>query len=252
MAIHDSDDAPKLRLYVTDDLAQAAGIRLGADQAHYVQHVMRRRAGDDVGLFNGRDGEWKARIDGFGKGWCSVVPERQIAPQVNEPDLWYLFAPVKHARLDYMMEKATELGVSRICPVLTRRTAVSRIKRERLQANAVEAAEQCGRLSVPPVDEECSLERMLESWPADRRLIFCDEGGGVEPLGKLLRAAEGAPRTPWALLIGPEGGFDAHEREMLKRQSFVTPVSLGPRILRADTAAVAALSLWQMVLGDWS
>jgi 16S rRNA (uracil1498-N3)-methyltransferase len=254
MTEDDNDGVPygaKIRLYVKDDLGAGLELALASDQAHYLQYVMRLRPGDEVALFNGRDGEWRAVIEGQGKGRCSVRATALSAPQMPEGDIWYLFAPVKRARLDYMVQKATELGARQISPVLTRHTMVSRVNMERLTTYAIEAAEQCGRLSVPEINEPQTLAKLLEGWDRTRKLIFCDEGGGVETLAKVLRSFEGKPGLAWAVLIGPEGGFDARERELLRRQKFVLPVSLGPRILRADTAAVAALALWQMTLGDW-
>jgi 16S rRNA (uracil1498-N3)-methyltransferase len=255
MAKSDIEDKPvdaKIRLHVDGDLKARASLALGPDQAHYLQHVMRCRVGEAILLFNGRDGEWQGSVSSFGKGRCAVEVEKQLAAQGPEPDIWYLFAPIKRARLDYMMEKASELGAAKIIPVLTRRTMVARVNIERLQANATEAAEQCGRLSVPKVEPEVPLARLLDGWDKGRKLIFCDEGGGVEAMAKALSAYAGKPSVPWALLIGPEGGFDDQERALLRSRDFVIPVSLGPRILRADTAAMAALTVWQMILGDWA
>lgn len=254
----DADDKDEIfagggiRLYVTGDLAPGGRLDLAADQAHYLQHVMRLRIGDELALFNGRDGEWRAKIETLAKGRCAVTLSAQVAAQTTEPDIWYLFAPVKRARLDYMVQKATELGASKIWPVVTRHTMVSRVNIDRVHTYAVEAAEQCGRLTMPEVGDSLPLPKVIEGWDPQRKLLFCDEGGGVETLAKALRGFEGKPRQPWALLIGPEGGFEQRERELLRRQNFVIPVSLGPRILRADTAAVAALALWQMILGDWA
>ncbi len=250
--IENQPSRPKLRIYVQAVLTEGAKVGLSPNQAHYLQHVMRCKAGDEIGLFNGQDGEWLGRIDGFGKGWCSVEALSLTYVQRPEPDLWYLFAPVKRDRLDYMVQKATEIGVSHIMPVLTRHTMVKRINNDRLLANAVEAAEQCGRLSVPEVLPEEALDTVLDSWQSERRLIFCDEGGDARPLARVLTDAKSDLPEKYAILIGPEGGFDRREREILRARDFVIPVTLGPRILRADTAAVTALSLWQGILGDWS
>ena len=240
-------DAPKVRLYVEAALAERVVLGLSASQAHYLRHVMRLKAGDELALFNGRDGEWRGRVDGFGKGRCAVAVVARLRGQEIEPDLWLVFAPLKRARIDYLAEKATELGVTALRPVITRLTAVRRVNTDRLRANAVEAAEQCGRLGVPAVFAPASLSTLLADWPADRRLMFCDERGGA-PVADALR---GAPGGPWAILAGPEGGFTAAERGQLRDLPFVTAVGLGPRTLRAETAALAALSLWQAHLGDW-
>jgi len=197
-------------------------------------------------LFNGRDGEWRARIDTIGKGWASLQLTEQSLPQPVEPDIWLLFAPIKRGRVDFLVQKATELGVSILLPTTTRRTVVERINLVRLGTTAAEAAEQCRRLSVPELRPVQSLEKVLASWPEERRLLFCDEAGGPPAI----EAMTGQEPAPWAILIGPEGGFDPDESQALRERPFVVPMSLGPRILRAETAAVAALSLWQAVLGD--
>jgi 16S rRNA (uracil1498-N3)-methyltransferase len=238
----------KLRLYV--DAALADGLRVvpAGPQAHYLIHVMRAKKGDRICLFNGRDGEWSAQISEISKRNCVLICERKIAEQANVPDVWLCFAPIKKTPADYVAQKATELGVRVLQPVLTRRTIVTRVNLERLRANAIEGAEQSGRLGVPEAREPLSLERLLSSWPKERRLIFCDEGGVAVPIATALSLES---RGPAAILTGPEGGFDPSERESLRRSSFVVPVSLGPRILRADTAALAALSIWQSMRGDW-
>ena len=197
-------------------------------------------------MFNGRDGEWRARIDTIGKGWASLQFTEQSLPQPVEPDIWLLFAPIKRGRVDFLVQKATELGVSILLPTTTRRTVVERINLVRLGTTAAEAAEQCRRLSVPELRPVQSLEKVLASWPEERRLLFCDEAGGPPAI----EAMTGQEPAPWAILIGPEGGFDPDESQALRERPFVVPMSLGPRILRAETAAVAALSLWQAVLGD--
>lgn len=240
----------KVRLHVADDLASGGIVGLGASQAHYLRSVLRLGPGDEVALFNGRDGEWLARIDGVGKGWASLVLVLQSLPQTPEPDIWLLFAPIKRGRIDFLVQKATELGVGALLPTTTRRTAVERINLVRLAATAVEAAEQCRRLSVPELRPVQSLESVLASWPAERRLLFCDELGGPPPIEALATAEAGRGTVPWAILVGPEGGFDGRESSALRQCPFVAPMSLGPRILRTETAAVAALSLWQALMGD--
>jgi len=239
------------RLYVDEPLA--AGQTLGLDQqrAHFLRSVLRLKRGAELALFNGRDGEWQARIDGLGKGWASLEVLEQRRPQAAEPDLWLVFAPIKRARLDFMVEKACELGASRLIPTYTRHTDVSRVNVERLAANVREAAEQCERLSVPAVEEPTDLKALLQRWPAERRLLVGAERGGAAPVAEAL-AAEGerAGAAPWAVLAGPEGGFHASELDALGKLPFVTAVGLGPRVLRADTAAIALLTCWQAWLGD--
>jgi 16S rRNA (uracil1498-N3)-methyltransferase len=237
----------KTRLYVTADLGANMAVALDEGQAHYLLHVLRARAGDRVALFNGRDGEWLAEIAQAGKRGVTAICLKQGAPQAGTPDIWLAFAPVKKTPADYLVQKAAELGVSALLPVFTRRTIVSRVNEERMAANAIEAAEQSGRLSVPDVRQAVPLDKLLASWPKERRLFFCDEGGDAQPLAD---AALGTG-APAAILTGPEGGFDAREREMLRALPFVVPVTLGPRILRADTAVLAALAVWQSVAGDW-
>jgi len=250
------DDAagakPATRLYVDADLAAGRSTGLDPERAHYLRHVLRLTPGERVALFNGRDGEWLARIDGFGKGWCSLSIETRRRPQDADRDLWLVFAPIKRARLDFLAEKATELGAAALAPVFTRRTAVARVNVERLRANAVEAAEQCGRLSVPRVFEPVALVDLVAGWPADRRLLLCAEAGPARPIAEALAAMVDTPEAaaPWAVMTGPEGGFAPSELDGLGKLPFVTPVGLGPRLLRADTAAVAALACWQAILGD--
>jgi 16S rRNA (uracil1498-N3)-methyltransferase len=199
-------------------------------------------------VFNGRDGEWLAAIDEVGRRTCRLKVSKQVRPQAAGPDLDYLFAPLKRSRLDYMVQKATELGVARLQPVLTQRTQAERVNLERMHANAIEAAEQCGVLRIPEIGEPQKLDRVLSGWPAGRRLVFCDEAADVaNPVAALAALQPG----PLAVLIGPEGGFTVEERDRLLRLPQVTRLSLGPRIMRADTAAVAALALVNAVLGDW-
>ena len=235
----------KVRLYVTVGLGQGAEVPLNGPQAHYLIHVMRAKAGDRVALFNGRDGEWLADIATASKRGLILSCRKQTRPQAGVPDLWLVFAPIKKTPSDYLAQKAAELGVAKLQPVFTRRTIVTRVNEDRLLANAIEAAEQSERLTVPEIGTPLSLDRLLASWPKERQLFFCDEGGEARPL------AETTGSAPAAILTGPEGGFDPAEREMLRALTFVTPVTLGPRILRADTAALAALAIWQAVAGDW-
>ncbi|MEJ0026136.1 MAG: 16S rRNA (uracil(1498)-N(3))-methyltransferase [Rhizomicrobium sp.] len=237
----------KLRLFVEAPLGQGARVVPDDAQVHYLLHVMRAKAGDRALLFNGAGGEWLARIAEVSKRSCVLECERRVEPQTEVPDLWLCFAPIKKTPADYVVQKATELGVRVLQPVYTRRTIVTRVNLDRMRANAVEAAEQSGRLSVPETREPLAFDKLLAAWPKDRRLIFCDEGGAPSMADALRALADG----PAAIFTGPEGGFDPAEREALRALSFVTPVSLGPRILRADTAALAALSIWQAVKGDW-
>ncbi|HEY4113128.1 MAG TPA: 16S rRNA (uracil(1498)-N(3))-methyltransferase [Rhizomicrobium sp.] len=305
----------KVRLYVEAALAEGAHVEASQGHAHYLLHVMRAKAGDRVSLFNGRDGEWLARVDQASKRGCVLVCEKRTRAQTPAPDLWLCFAPIKKTPADYVVQKATELGVSVLQPVITRRTIVSRVNLERMRANAIEAAEQSDRLDVPEVREPVSLDKLLANWPAGRRLLFCDEGGDAEPIAEALSKLEpplpsreganatsearsvrgrghssitpppnssrgraqnlpppargggskseelfadkgrGAPPAltsmSFAILTGPEGGFDPAERDLIREHGFVLPVSLGPRILRADTAALAALAVSQALAGDW-
>jgi 16S rRNA (uracil1498-N3)-methyltransferase len=239
---------PSTRLHVTTDLAAGLSIGLDPAQAHHVKAVLRLASGDTVALFNGRDGEWLGRVDGVGKGWCSVALQERLRPQADEGDLWLAFAPIKRARIDFLVEKATELGVSELRPVYTERTIVDRVNLDRLRANAVEAAEQTERLTVPALREPEPLAKVLARWPAERRLLLCDESGTSPSIAEALR---GAPQGPWAVLTGPEGGFSQTELDALKKLPFVCAVGLGPRVLRADTAALAALAAFQALVGDW-
>ncbi|MDZ7711246.1 MAG: 16S rRNA (uracil(1498)-N(3))-methyltransferase [Roseovarius sp.] len=240
--------APKIRLYLEQPLGEGQTLSLNAAQAHYLFGVMRQGAGGAVAVFNGRDGEWRATVTETGKRGGTLTCEAQTAPQRNPPDLWLLFAPIKKARTDFIVEKAAEMGVARILPVQTEFTNSERIRQDRLQAHAVEAAEQCGGTFVPEVTNLQKLDQLLSDWPQTRHLMFCDEAlaGGSTALPNDLSG------TPWAILIGPEGGFSQPERARLSALPFAHPVALGPRILRADTAAVAALTLWQMTCGDWA
>jgi 16S rRNA (uracil1498-N3)-methyltransferase len=245
---------PVTRLFVEASLGEGGSLGLAAAQAHYLKSVLRLDKGDEVALFNGRDGEYGARIAGMGRGWCSLDVLAQRRPQRNEADLWLVFAPIKRARLDFLVEKATELGVSEIRPVMTARTMVARVNAERLKANAIEAAEQSERLSVPDVFEPVKLAELLKTWPAGRKLILCDESGTAKPIAEALKVQglNGSSPAPCAILTGPEGGFADSELDDLRKLPFVCAVGLGPRVLRADTAALASLAAFQALAGDWT
>jgi 16S rRNA (uracil1498-N3)-methyltransferase len=241
------------RLFVEERLAAQREFELSQPQTNYLLSVLRMRSGDQILLFNGRDGEWLAEIRNASKRAAGLLVLEQTRAQESGPDIDYCFAPLKHARLDYVVQKAVEMGARRLIPVLTKRTQVSRTNLGRMRANAVEAAEQCGILAIPEVVPAASLSSYLAQRSPDRLLIFCDEEAEVaDPLTPLRDAKTRVGNAPLALLIGPEGGFDPKEREMLIAAANVLPISLGPRILRADTAAVAGLALLQAVLGDWS
>ena len=238
------------RLFVAAPLAAGARIVPDADRLNYLLNVLRLREGDAILLFNGGDGEWRARLEEVSRRKGVLVAEERLREQTACADLHYCFAPLKHARLDYMAQKATEMGVSRLAPVITRRTQARRVNLERLAANAVEAAEQCGLLSLPEVVEEVSLDDYLAARPPGRLLVFCDEDAELADPIAALRAAPAHRGVD--VLVGPEGGFDTGEREaILAAAPLAARLSLGPRILRADTAAVAALTVVQAVLGDW-
>ena len=237
-----------IRLYVTADLAEGVAVALDQGQSHYLASVMRRAVGDEVLVFNGRDGEWRAPIEVLGKRGVIVRPTAQERPQAVGPDVDLVVALVKRARVETIVEKAAELGARRVRLVITERTNAERARLDRLAAIAAEAAEQTGRLDVPEIVEPVKLQRLIEGWEAPRRLLFCDEAGDAKPA---LQALGEAPSGPWAILIGPEGGFSPAEREALRNLPYATPATLGPRILRADTAAISALTLWQAVQGDW-
>lgn len=238
----------KLRLYVDHPLGAGQTVPLDRDQAHYVFGVMRTEQGAHVALFNGRDGAWRAEVTLAGKRSGVLTCLDQVQPQGAPPDLWLLFAPVKKANTDFIVEKAVELGAARIVPVSTDYTNSDRIRIDRQQAHAREAAEQCEATWVPEVAELHKLGPLLDGWDPARRIAFCDEtlAGGASGAG-----LEGLPSGPWAVLIGPEGGFSEAERARLRGLDHAHPIRLGPRILRAETAAVAALTLWQAALGDW-
>jgi 16S rRNA (uracil1498-N3)-methyltransferase len=237
------------RLFVADDLDRDCRIVLKRDQAHYLRNVLRLAAGAELLTFNGRHGEWLARLEDDGRRGSALTALEKRRAQTAPGDVHLLFAPLKHARLDYMVQKAVEMGASRLAPVITRRTQVARLNLERMHANAIEAAEQCGILSIPEIVPVKALAQALASLEAERRLVFCDEEAGAsDPLAALRGTSPG----PLAVLIGPEGGFAPEERRMLLARPATTRLSLGPRIMRADTAAVAALALVQACLGDWS
>jgi 16S rRNA (uracil1498-N3)-methyltransferase len=239
----------KVRLYVEARLQPGMKVALSDAQTHYLIRVMRAGIGGRVLLFNGKDGEWRAEIAEAKKHGATLLCEAQTEPQSDVPDLWLVFAPIKKTPADYVAQKATELGVRVLQPMLTHRTIARRVNTDRLRANAIEAAEQSGRVSVPEIREPVSLEPLLRSWPMDRRIIFCDEGGDALPIAEALTQTKGD--RPWAVMTGPEGGFDPQERTLLRSNACVIPVTLGPRIMRADTAALAALALFQGIVGDW-
>ncbi|CAN5404337.1 16S rRNA (uracil(1498)-N(3))-methyltransferase [soil metagenome] len=236
-----------IRLHVTADLSPNAAVAPTQDQSRYLTGVMRLKQGDDLLLFNGRDGEWRASIAEYLKRGVVLKCEEQVRPQSTGPDLELIVALVKKSRVETIVEKAAELGAARVRLTVTRRTNVEKVRLDRLDASAIEAAEQTGRLDVPLVDDPEKLDGLLDGWDAGRRLMFCDETGGAPAVDAVKAAGKG----PWAILIGPEGGFAPEERERLRSQPFTTAVSLGPRILRADTAAIAAMTLWQAAVGDW-
>ncbi|ATG42172.1 RNA methyltransferase-like protein [Phaeobacter piscinae] len=238
----------KIRLYVEHPLGAGQSVPLDRDQAHYLFGVMRQAVGAQLLLFNGRDGEWRVEVAEASKRSGVLICQEQTRPLVLPPDLWLLFAPIKKARTDFIVEKAAEMGAARILPVQTEFTNSDRIRQDRLQAHAVEAAEQCGGTYVPEVADLQKLSRVLDHWPEERQLMFCDE---AEVGSALALASETAAQAPWAIVIGPEGGFSEAERKRLHALPQSHVVSLGPRILRADTAAVAALTVWQQRYGDW-
>lgn len=237
--------ASKVRLYVDHPLKEGQTVPLSREQANYLFAVMRLPVGTVLSLINGRDGEWDTEVVDGNKRGGILLCSKQTKPLQMPPDLWLMFAPIKKARTDFIVEKATELGAARIIPVLTDYTNSDRVRRDKLQAHALEATEQCGGTYMPEVAEVTKLGTLLDGWDSSRRIMFCDE-----TLLDQTPALSGQA-GPWAILIGPEGGFSDVERARLRGLDFAHPVSLGPRILRADTAAVAALTLWQQALGDW-
>jgi len=240
------------RLYVTADLAAGQHLSLDERAAHYLRNVLRRAVGDPVQVFNGRDGEYAATISKCDKRLVELTLDSQQRLQDSGPDIWLCFAPLKKDAVDFLVEKATELGVAAFRPVFTQNTAASRLNLDRLTANTIEAAEQCERLTLPKVAEPVSLDQCLSSWDNNRHILLCAEAGDALPMADALHRFTGTPSKPnsWAILCGPEGGFARTELDRLTKLPFVTPVGLGPRILRADTAALAALSIFQAVIGD--
>jgi 16S rRNA (uracil1498-N3)-methyltransferase len=235
-----------IRLSVPHDLAPGAALDLDAGQSRYLAAVMRLGVGDEVMVFNGRDGEWRTTVATVGKRAVRLTALSRRRPQAAGPDLDLIIALVKRSRLETIVEKAAELGARRVRPVITERTNADHTRVDRLRAIATEAAEQTGRLDVPQVGEPMKLAAVLAEWEPGRRLLFCDEAGDAPPV-----LDAGLSDGPWAILIGPEGGFSPKERETLRALPYATPASLGPRILRADTAAISALTLWQAAVGDW-
>lgn len=244
--------SPPIRLFVDADLVKGATLTLDKEKAHYLGHVMRLTVGDRLEIFNGRSDSFTAELSDISRKSASVQLTELCAFFKSSPDLWFLFAPVKRIRLDFIAQKATELGVRYIQPINTDFCQVRRVNLERLYANAVEAAEQTGRLDVPAIGPFMPLQRLLVEWPADRHLIFCDETLSADKQTDPLTQLRREPIRKAGLLIGPEGGFSDAERNQIRQISSVRPLGLGPRILRSDTAAVAALSLFQAVWGDWS
>ncbi len=242
------DSKAKIRLYVHASLGAGQPVSLNESQSHYLFSVMRLGNDDMLLTFNGQNGEWLAQVSLAHKRAGQITCIEQSAPQTSPPDLWLLFAPLKRTRSDFLVEKAVELGASRLIPVLTQRTNAEHLRIDKLQAHAIEAAEQCGATFVPPIDQLVKLDKMLANWPQERSLIFCDETRDAPALAKALPTNP----TPAAILIGPEGGFTPEEIARIKTLPQTTAASLGPRILRAETAAIAAVTLWQSALGDWT
>lgn len=251
MAVHDFNAQ---RVFVDGELVAGAAIAATREQVNYLANVLRLADGDRILVFNGRDGEWLCGIEMQGRRALLLRAIEQTRAQTPAGRITYLFAPLKRARLDYMVQKAVEMGVARLAPVMTRRTIAERVNLERMRANAVEAAEQCGILSLPDIDEPVALEKALTAWDAQVPLIFCDEAAAqanpLAALALLLRDGVASPRAA-GVLIGPEGGFDPGERALILSQPFAVPISLGPRIMRADTAAIAALAVVNATIGDW-
>ena len=239
-------DMNKIRLFVDHTLGEAQSVPLNKDQAHYIFSVMRKSIGETILIFDGNNGEWEASIEEISKKSGVLFCIKQTKPQIMPPDLWLFFSPLKKVRTDFIVEKATELGVAKIIPVQTEHTNADRIKLSRLSAHAIEAAEQCGGTYIPKIEELQKINEVLEHFPPDRRLLFCDEKLQASEVN-----LENLKKGKWAILVGPEGGFSEIERNYLKGLKFTFSISLGPRILRADTAAVTAISLWQNYLGDW-
>lgn len=235
------------RLFVGAPLGPGAEVPLSPEQVNYLKNVLRLQAGDPVRVFNGRDGEWRARLAAGGRRDLVLLVDTMTRPQPAAGDLVLAFAPLKHARLDYLVQKAVEMGATRLMPMITRHTQVARVNVDRMRANAIEAAEQCGILGVPAVEEPLPFARVVAGLSPERVVVFCDEEAEGDPLMALM----GAPSGPMAVLIGPEGGFAEEERRAILARERMVRLSLGPRVLRADTAAVAALALVQAARGDW-
>lgn len=238
---------PKIRLYVSADYTKGQRISLGEKQSHYLSNVMRVREGDVIAVFNGKDGEWQAEIERIDKKNVTLYLKEYRAEQIYSPDLWLAFAPIK-SKTELVVEKATELGVAKIITVIMKYSVVDRVNMEKLMAHAIEAAEQCERRDVPELEECKNLSALLGAWPKDRTLLYGDESGEGAPLKTLL---SGLSQGKYGVLVGPEGGFSVDEHRMLKAAPFVKAFGMGPRILRADTAATAALACVQSWLGDW-
>ncbi|MDX1974114.1 MAG: 16S rRNA (uracil(1498)-N(3))-methyltransferase [Rickettsiales bacterium] len=237
----------KIRLYVPEPYAQGAVVSLNENQSHYLMHVMRVQLGDTIAIFNGEDGLWAASVSALHKKHTQLQLDAPLLPQANSPDVWLAYAPIK-SKTELVAEKAVELGVAQLHVVYTRHVVVKAINEDKLRAHVIEACEQCERLDVPPIIEHKDLGWLLGQWPKDRLLLYADESGGGVVLKELLPTLPGGS---YGVLIGPEGGFSADERQLLKGQPFVKPFSLGPRVLRADTAAIAALACIQAWCGDW-
>ena len=237
------------RLFVECDLTGGGAVALSNDQRHYLVNVMRFKLGQKLRVFNGRDGEWQASLDEVSKKTARLMVGKQTREQNSLPDVWYVFAPIKKTRLDFIVQKATELGATALLPVYTHHTDAQRINEKRLLANAIEAAEQSERLCVPKIHEPQKLEKLISQWPCERAMMFCDESLAGQSVRESIEGME--KNIPWAILVGPEGGFADSEREQINALPTVKTVSLGPRVLRADTAGLAALALWQSQIGDW-
>jgi 16S rRNA (uracil1498-N3)-methyltransferase len=243
----------RTRLFVKDDICENQTLRLEKQHCHFLRNVLRLKPGEQIALFNGKDGEWLCQIEELTKGNGAVLPLERLRPQHTTPRLRLCFAPIKKDALNFVIEKATELGVTELQPVITRYTNTERVRTERLLANAIEASEQCGRLDVPVVCESIQFSQLIKELDISTSLLACVETGETEPIAKILGAtAEASKGIPSSILIGPEGGFSEAEIALLQSNQFVLPVGLGPRILRADTAAVAALVIVQSNCGDWS
>ncbi|MBL6946501.1 MAG: 16S rRNA (uracil(1498)-N(3))-methyltransferase [Rhodospirillales bacterium] len=245
---------PRARLFLDSPLAQNATVDLGRDQSHYLAQVMRVRQGEAIALFNGCDGEWSATVSSVQRKTVTLTCQTKLREQGIEPNVWLAFAPLKKTRVDFVVEKATELGAASLLPVMTQYTAATRVNIGRLTARAIEAAEQCERLTVPSILPLQALGDLLDFWPEGRSLFVLDESGAGQPIAEALSnigSASGPAPPRCGFLIGPEGGFSSSELDAVRKRAFVTTVGVGPRILRAETAALAALSCWQAIVGDW-